>query len=227
MISPFLAPRSLPSFLSEYTGLVATTGLPGNTPSHIPSPWSGSSDLFHRPARSVAACFLRLQPFRGRYPSAKISAGSFLSLGAVLSSCRRLLSYRASSAVWVSGTVLFIYLTIFFIYSVSPVCPFLPLLFASGLRSERRLFYPLSHFLCCSPLFRSLFTHCVTNVTHSLGLGLRVFCPVLPVSLPFCLKVRRGSNHLGFRGRIFPCYRYTNTLHVFFVIRCFKFHVGK
>ena len=102
MISPFLAPRSLPSFLSEYTGLVATTGLPGNTPSHIPSPWSGSSDLFHRPARSVAACFLRLQPFRGRYPSAKISAGSFLSLGAVLSSCRRLLSYRASSAVWVS-----------------------------------------------------------------------------------------------------------------------------
>ena len=143
----------------------------------------------------------------------------------LVQSCRRVVAcfltvrqapfgYRCSS-----GTVLFIYLTIFFIYSVSPVCPFLPLLFASGLRSERRLFYPLSHFLCCSPLFRSLFTHCVTNVTHSLGLGLRVFCPVLPVSLPFCLKVRRGSNHLGFRGRIFPCYRYTNTLHVFLVIR--------
>ena len=31
------------------------------------SPWSGSSDPFHRPAHSVAACFLRLPPFRGRW----------------------------------------------------------------------------------------------------------------------------------------------------------------
>ena len=28
-------------------------------------------------------------------------------------------------------------------------------------------------------------TYCVTNVTYSLGLGLRVSCPILPVSLPF------------------------------------------
>ena len=39
---------------------------------------------------------------------------------------------------------------------------------------------------CCLDL---LFTHSVTNVTHSLGLGLTVFRPVLPVSLLFS----RGS----------------------------------
>ena len=232
MISPFLAPRSLPSFLSECTGLVATTALPGNSPSHIQSPWSVPQIFFIAQLALSPPAFDVYRRLGAAVLQPKFSLEAFLSLGAVLSSCRRLLStstvrqasfgYRCSS-----GTVLFIYLTIFFIYSVSPVCPFLPLLFASGLRSERRLFYPLSHFLCCSPLFRSLFMHCVTNVTHSLGLGLRVFCPVLPVSLPFCLKVRRGSNHLGFRGRIFPCYGYTNTLHVFFAIRGFKFHVGK
>ena len=32
-------------------------------------------------------------------------------------------------------------------------------------------------------------TYCVTNVTYSLGLGLRVSCPILPVSVPFS----RGS----------------------------------
>ena len=85
---------------------------------------------------------------------------AFLSLGAVLSSCRRLLStstvrqapFGCRSS---SGRVPFLYLIIFFICSVSPVCPFLPLLFASGLRSEKRLFFPLSHSLCCSQLFRS------------------------------------------------------------------------
>ena len=87
---------------------------------------------------------------------------------------------------------------------------------------------------CCLDL---LFTHSVTNVTHSLGLGLRVFRPVLPVSLPFSRgsvptlfdstiylhfniflkkkKVRRSSNHLGFRGRLFPWSGRTNTLHGF------------
>ena len=80
-----------------------------------------------------------------------------------------------------SGTVPFLYVIIFYICSVSPVWPFLLLLFASGLRSEKRLLFPLSH-PCC---FDLLFTHRVTNLTHSLGLGLRVFCPVLPVSLPF------------------------------------------
>ena len=92
--------------------------------------------------------------------------------------------YRTSSAVWVP--LFFRYSAFpwsyyFFIYSVSPVCPLLPLLFASGFRSEKRLFFPLSHSYAVPCSFNLLFTHCVTNVTHSLGLGLRVFRPVLPV----------------------------------------------
>ena len=160
MISPFLAPRSLPSFLSECTGLVATTALPGNSPSHIQSPWSVPQIFFIAQLALSPPAFDVYRRLGAAVLQPKFSLEAFLSLGAVLSSCRRLLStstvrqasfgYRCSS-----GTVLFIYLTIFFIYSVSPVCPFLPLLFASGLRSERRLFYPLSHFSCCFPLFRS------------------------------------------------------------------------
>ena len=72
--------------------------------------------------------------------------------------------------------------TIFFIYSVSSVHPFLPLLFASGLKSDRMFSLFLIFFPCC---FDLLFMHCVPNVPNSLDLGLRVFCPVLPVSLPF------------------------------------------
>ena len=66
--------------------------------------------------------------------------------------------YRTSSAVWVPLFLrysAFLCLIIFFICPVSPVCPFLPLLFASGLRSEKRLFFPLSHSLRCSLLSRS------------------------------------------------------------------------
>ena len=40
------------------------------------SPWSGSSDPSHRPAHSVATCFLRLPPFRGRCSLAKLAAKS-------------------------------------------------------------------------------------------------------------------------------------------------------
>ena len=59
----------------------------------------------------------------------------------LVQSCRRVVTCflrlphvkrRLGAAVFRYGT------TISFIYSVSPVCPFLPLLFASGLRSERR-----------------------------------------------------------------------------------------
>ena len=121
------------------------------------SPWSGSSDPSYRPAHSVAACFLRLPPFKDRCSSAKLSAGSLYCL---VQSCRRLLSTSTVRQApfgcrCSSGTVLFLYLIIFFIYSVSPVCPFLPLLFASGLRSEKRLFFLLSHSFCSSMLFQS------------------------------------------------------------------------
>ena len=78
----------------------------------------------------------------------------------LVQSCRRLLSKSTVRQApfgcrCSSGTVLFLYHIIFFIYSVSPVCPFLPLLFASGLRSEKRLFFLLSHSLCRSLLFQS------------------------------------------------------------------------
>ena len=72
----------------------------------------------------------------------------------LVQSCRRVVACFSTSTVrqapfgcrCSSGTVPFLYLFIFFIYSVSPVCPFLPLLFASGLRSEKRLFcFLLSH----------------------------------------------------------------------------------
>ena len=75
--------------------------------------------------RRVVACFLRLPYVKRRLCAAVLQVQCFS------------LSYY------------------FFINSVSPVCPFLPLLFASGLRSEKSLFFPLSHFLCCSLLFRS------------------------------------------------------------------------
>ena len=153
------------------------------------STWSGSSDPSYRPAHSVAACFLRLPPFRGRCSSAKLSAGSLFYR--LVQSCRRLLSTSTVCQApfgcrCSSGTVLFLYLIIFFNYSVSPVCPFLPLLFASGLRSEKRLFFfSFVAFLMQFPAVSISCTYCVTNVTYSLGLGLRVSCPILPVSLPF------------------------------------------
>ena len=126
------------------------------------SPWPGPSDPSHRPDHSVAACFLRLPPFRGRCSSAKLSAGSlfFLSLGAVLSSCRRLLPTSTVRQAPFGVPLFFrysafLYLILFSIYSVLPVCPFLPLLFASGLWSVKGLFFPLSHSLYSSLLFRS------------------------------------------------------------------------
>ena len=99
---------------------------------------------------------------------------------------------------------------------------------------------------CCLDL---LFTHSVTNVTHSLGLGLRVFRPVLPVSLPFSRgsvptlfdstiylhfniffkkkKIPTKLQPSRFQRPPFPlewAYKYAAWI---FVIRGFKFHVGK
>ena len=169
-----------------------------------------------------------------------------------MQSCRRLLSTSTVCQApfgcrCSSGTVLFLYLIIFFIYSVSPVCPFLPLLFASGLRSEKGLFFFLSRIPYAAPCcFDLLFTHCVTNVTHSLGLGLRVFfaqsfpsrshvrvaqflhCSILLfISILIFLNVRRSSNHLGFRGRLLPlgrAYKYAACIfcNTWFQIPCWR-----
>ena len=139
------------------------------------STWSGSSDPSYRPAHSVAACFLRLPPFRGRCSSAKLSAGSLFYR--LVQSCRRLLSKSTVRQApfgcrCSSGTVLFLYLIIFFIYSVSPVCPFLPLLFASGLRSEKRLFF----FFCRIPYA----VPCCFNLLYVLRPGFESFLPNPP-----------------------------------------------
>ena len=125
------------------------------------SPWPDPSDPSHRPDHSVAACFLRLPPFGGRCSSAKLSAGSLFYR--LVQSCRCVVACflrlpyakRRLGCRCFSGTVLFLYLIIFSIYSVLPVCPFLPLLFASGLWSVKGLFFPLSHSLYSSLLFRS------------------------------------------------------------------------
>ena len=171
MILLFLAPRSLPSFFSEYTSAYGLIRLPWRiVKKYIYILWSagkattGLATNLHGQLvpQILFIAQLTLSPpafyvYR-RLGAAVLSAGSpFYRL---VQSCRRLLStvpvHQASFGCRCSsGTVPFIYLTIFFICSVSPVCPFLPLLFASGLRSEKRLFFPLSHSLCCSLLFRS------------------------------------------------------------------------
>ena len=112
---------------------------------------------------------------------------AFLSIGAVVSS-PAFYVYRTSSAVWMplffrysafSLSYYFLHLFCFASMALPPV------IVRIRLEIWKRLLFPLSH-PCC---FNLLFTHCVTNLTHSLGLGLRVFCTVLPVSLPFS----RGS----------------------------------
>ena len=132
----------------------ATTGLATNLPGQVPQILFIAQLTLSPPAfyvyRRLAAAVLQLN----------FLLEAFLSLGAVLSSCRRLLSTSTvstvlkSSAVWVPlffRYSAFLYLIIFFICSVSPVCPFLPLLFASGLRSEKRLFFSFAAFLMRFP----------------------------------------------------------------------------
>ena len=169
-----------------------------------------------------------------------------------MQSCRRLLStFTVRQAPFgcrcSSGTVPFLYLIIFFICSVSPVGPFLPLLFASGLRSEKRFFFfPLSHSLCCSLLFRSpVHTSRYKRYTFFRP-GFEVFfaqsspprshfrvaqflhCSILLfISILIFLKVRRSFNHLGFRGRLFPlgrAYKYAECIfcNTWFQIPCWQ-----
>ena len=110
-------------FWARTPGLWQNNGT-GNTPTHIPSPWSGSSGSCHRPAHSVAACLLPLPPFGCRcflkrtFP---LEASSRL-----IQLCRRLLSTTSTStAVWVllwfRYGVFFLYLTIFLICSASQI----------------------------------------------------------------------------------------------------------
>ena len=164
------------------------------------STWSGSSDPSYRPAHSVAACFLRLPPFRGRCSSAKLSAGSLFYR--LVQSCRRLLSKSTVRQApfgcrCSSGTVLFLYLIIFFIYSVSPVWPFLPIsIVRIRLEIWKEVVFSFVAFLMQFPAVSISCTYCVTNVTYSLGLGLRVSCPILPVSLPFSRSYIVRSHYL-------------------------------
>ena len=223
------------------------------------SPWSGSSDPFHRPAHSVAACFLRLPPFRGCCSSAKLSAGSlFIAWCSPVIACFLRLPYVKRRL----GVTVLQVQCLFFILLVSSFVPFRR--YAPSSRYCSHQAWDLKRgcfFLCRIPYavpccFDPLFTHCVTNVTHSLGLGLRVFCPVLPVSLPSSrgsvptlfdstihfhsnlFKVRRSSNHLGFRGGLFPlgrAYKYAACIfcNTWFQIPCWQivhvhiYHHGK
>ena len=134
-----------------------------------------------------------IPPFRGRCSSAKLSAGSLFIAwcSPVVVSCFLRLPYvkrRLGSAVLQVQCL-------FFILLFSSFVPFR--WYAPSSRYCSHQAWGLKRgcfFLCRIPYavpccFDLLFTHCVTNVTHSLGLGLRVFCPVLPVSFPFS----RGS----------------------------------
>ena len=86
-------------FWARTQGLWPKTGT-DNTPTHIPSPWSGSWGSRHRPAHSVPACLLPLPPFGcGCFlqPTFPLEASCHL-----IPLCRRLLSTTSTStAVWV------------------------------------------------------------------------------------------------------------------------------
>ena len=164
------------------------------------SPWPGPSDPSHRPDHSVAACFLRLPPFRGRCSSAKLSAGSlfFLSLGAVLSSCRRLLPTSTVRQAPFGVPLFFRYSTFSLSYYFFHLfrfagMPLPPLIVRIRLEICKGVVFFLCRIPytvpCCFDLLYALRYKRYANVTHYLGLGLRVFCPVLRVSLPFS----RGS----------------------------------
>ena len=121
-------------FWARTPGLWRNNGT-GNTPTHIPSPWSGSSGSCHRPAHSVAACLLPLPPFGCRcflkrtFP---LEASSRL-----IQLCRRLLSTTSTStAVWVP---------LWFRYGVFSISYYFPHLF----RFANRLFF-LRHISCHS-----------------------------------------------------------------------------
>ena len=96
----------------------ATTGLATNLHGQVPQILLIAQLTLSPPA------FYVYRRFRGRCSSAKLSAGSLFYR--LVQSCRRLLSKSTVRQApfgcrCSSGTVLFLYLIIFFIYSVSPV----------------------------------------------------------------------------------------------------------
>ena len=112
-----------------------------NTPTHIPSPWSGSSGSCHRPAHSVAACLLPLPPFGCRcflQRTFPLEASSRL-----IQLCRRLLSTTSTStAVWVPlwfryGVFSISYYFPHLFRFVGMPLRFLPFLFTRGLPSSK------------------------------------------------------------------------------------------
>ena len=63
--------------------------------------------------------------------------------------------------------------------------PLPPLIVRIRLEIWKEVVFSFVAFLMQFPAVSISCTYCVTNVTYSLGLGLRVSCPILPVSLPF------------------------------------------
>ena len=139
------------------------------------SPWPDPSDPSHRPDHSVAACFLRLPPFRGRCSSAKLSAGSlfFLSLGAVLSSCRRLLPTSTVRQAPFGVPLFFRYSTFSLSYYFFHLfrfagMPLPPLIVRIRLVICKGVVFSFVAFLIQFPAVSISCTHCVTNVTQTL-----------------------------------------------------------
>ena len=119
------------------------------------SPWSGSSDPFHRPAHSVAVCFLRLPPFRWTFRWKPLFYRLVQSCHRVVACFLRLpyVKRRLGAAFLQVQCSLSYYFLHSFRFAGMPLPP---LIVRIRLRSKQRLFFfPLSHSLCCSLLFRS------------------------------------------------------------------------
>ena len=181
MVSPFLAPRSLSSFFERVNSAYGLIRLPwrfvkiyiyplepreGHNRFGNQSPWSGSSDPFHRPAHSVAAYFLRLPPFSWtlRWKPFFIAWCS-----PVVVSSPAFYVCRTSSANWVP---LFFRYSAFLYLIISSFVPFRRYAPSSPYCSHQA--WDLKRgcfFLCRIPYavpccFHLQLTHCVTKTLH-------------------------------------------------------------
>ena len=138
------------------------------------SPWPGPSDPSHRPDHSVAACFLRLPPFRGRCSSAKLSAGSLFFIAwcsPVVVSSPASYVYRTPSAVW--GAAVFQVQCFSLSHSFLHLfrfagMPLPPLIVRIRLVICKGVVFSFVAFLIQFPAVSISCTHCVTNVTQTL-----------------------------------------------------------
>ena len=138
------------------------------------SPWPDPSDPSHRPDHSVAACFLRLPPFRGRCSSAKLSAGSLFFIAwcsPVVVSSPASYVYRTPSAVW--GAAVFQVQCFSLSHSFLHLfrfagMPLPPLIVRIRLVICKGVVFSFVAFLIQFPAVSISCTHCVTNVTQTL-----------------------------------------------------------